>query len=345
MITEMERAFYDSDTAWDGRFVVAVRTTGIFCRPSCRVRKPLPKNVEYLPDAERRERPDTEPAFDAIPNEARRSRSRTIETPIGPMLTGATDEAIVLCDFADRADDRGAARRGTPAHRPNAGGSAPLLERLESQLDEYFAGTRQDFDLPIDIPGSPFQERVWAELRRIPYGETISYRELAERVGAGSAYRAVGRANGSNRVAVMVPCHRVMAAGGGLGGYGGGLAAKRRPPRPRGRRGVELDLDAVEAGLGDAVERHLEWPIGEEDGEDSELHGISCGYLVAAITSLPNRSIASLSATLGSTMNTPCDPASASASARSRIVSASAIGPAWPGSALRSSPQKRSISS
>ena len=77
------------------------------------------------------------------------------------------------------------------------------------------------------MPGSAFQERVWAELRRIPYGETISYRELAARVDAGGAYRAIGRANGSNRLAVIVPCHRVVAAGGGLGGYGGGLDAKR----------------------------------------------------------------------------------------------------------------------
>ncbi|MDQ3148846.1 MAG: methylated-DNA--[protein]-cysteine S-methyltransferase, partial [Chloroflexota bacterium] len=86
---------------------------------------------------------------------------------------------------------------------------------------------RLEFDLPLDIPGSNFQERVWGELLRIPYGETISYRQLAQNVDAGAAYRAVGRANGSNRVAIIVPCHRVIAAGGGLGGYGGGLPAKR----------------------------------------------------------------------------------------------------------------------
>jgi O-6-methylguanine DNA methyltransferase len=121
---------------------------------------------------------------------------------------------------------------------PTGEGTSALLDRLESQLAEFFAGTRKAFELPIDIPGSAFQERVWAELRRIPYGETISYRQLAERVGAGSAYRAVGRANGSNRVAVMVPCHRVIAAGGGLGGYGGGLAAKRRLLELEGGRSV-----------------------------------------------------------------------------------------------------------
>jgi len=106
------------------------------------------------------------------------------------------------------------------------GGSA-LLRRLEAQLGEYFAGERRAFDLPIDAPGSAFQERVWDELKAIPYGATISYRELAARVGVPAASRAVGRANGSNRLAVIIPCHRVIAAGGGLGGYGGGLAAKR----------------------------------------------------------------------------------------------------------------------
>jgi methylated-DNA-[protein]-cysteine S-methyltransferase len=102
-----------------------------------------------------------------------------------------------------------------------------MLDRTEAQLREFFAGQRRDFELPIDLPGSGFQERVWGELRRIPYGSTISYRELAARVGAPQAPRAVGRANGSNRLAVIVPCHRVIAAGGGLGGYGGGLDAKR----------------------------------------------------------------------------------------------------------------------
>ena len=228
MTTEMERAFYASDTAWDGRFVAAVRTTGIFCRPSCRVRKPLPKNVEYLPDPAAARAAGYRACLRCHPEQGSTVTLRTIDTPIGEMLAGATDEAIVLCDFADRpmiGAQLAAVRRRIG---PTREGSAPLLERLESQLEEFFAGTRQDFDLPIDIPGSAFQERVWAELRNIPYGETISYRQLAERVGAGSAYRAVGRANGSNRVAVVVPCHRVIAAGGGLGGYGGGLAAKRR---------------------------------------------------------------------------------------------------------------------
>jgi AraC family transcriptional regulator of adaptative response/methylated-DNA-[protein]-cysteine methyltransferase len=227
MSTEMERAFYASDPASDGRFVAAVRTTGIFCRPSCRVRKPLPKNVEYLRDAAAARAAGYRACLRCQPENATSVTLRTIDTPIGPMLAGATDDAIVLCDFAERpmiaAQVASVRRRIGPATE----GSSPLLDRLADQLGEYFAGTRRDFDLPIDMPGSAFQERVWAELRSIPYGTTISYRELAERVGAAAAYRAVGRANGSNRVPIVVPCHRVVAADGGLGGYGGGLAAKR----------------------------------------------------------------------------------------------------------------------
>jgi AraC family transcriptional regulator of adaptative response/methylated-DNA-[protein]-cysteine methyltransferase len=226
MSTDMERAFYASDRAWDGRFVAAVRTTGIFCRPSCRVRKPLPKNVEFLPDAAAARAAGYRACLRCQPENGTAVTLRTIPTPIGPMRAGATADAVVLCDFADRrmidAQVASVRRRIGPTRE----GNSPLLDRLETQLGEYFAGTRQDFDLPIDMPGSAFQERVWDELRRIPYGETITYRELAERVGAAAAYRAVGRANGSNRVAIVVPCHRVNATGGGLGGYGGGLPAK-----------------------------------------------------------------------------------------------------------------------
>jgi O-6-methylguanine DNA methyltransferase len=228
MTTEMERAFYASDPAWDGRFVAAVRTTGIFCRPSCRVRKPLPRNVEYLLDASAARAVGYRACLRCQPESATPVTLREIETPIGPMTIGVTDSAVVLCDFSERpmmAAQLAAVRRRIG---PTSHGASPLLDRVESQLREYFAGTRDDFDLPIHMPGSGFQERVWTELRRIPYGETISYRELAARVDAGSAYRAIGRANGSNRLAVIVPCHRVVASGGGLGGYGGGLEAKQR---------------------------------------------------------------------------------------------------------------------
>lgn len=227
MSTEMHTAFYASDPAWDGRFVAAVRTTGIFCRPSCRVRKPLPRNVEYMPDAAAARAAGYRPCLRCHPEDGDSVIMRTIETPVGEMLAGATRDAIVLCDFAERAMINAQLASVRRRIGPIREGNSEMLDRLERELREYFAGTRRDFDLPIDTPGSAFQERIWAELRRIPYGETISYRRLAERVGVAVAYRAVGRANGSNRVAVIIPCHRVVAAGGGLGGYGGGLPAKR----------------------------------------------------------------------------------------------------------------------
>ena len=227
MNNEMERAFYASDPAWDGRFVAGVRTTGIFCRPSCRVRKPLPKNVEYLTDAAAARIAGYRPCLRCQPQSADPVRLRHIATPIGPMTIGATDAALVLSDFSER--PMMPAQLASVRRRigPTAEGDAPLLDAAEDQLGQYFAGTRTDFELPLDLPGSAFQERVWGELARIPYGATISYRELAGRVGVPAATRAVGRANGSNRLAVIVPCHRVVASDGGLGGYGGGLAAKR----------------------------------------------------------------------------------------------------------------------
>jgi len=223
----MERAFYAADPTFDGRFVAAVRTTGIFCRPSCRARKPLPKNVTFLADAVAARAAGYRPCLRCQPESATTVHVREIETPIGPMTLGVTDHAVVLADFSRRA--MMPAQLATTRRRigPTVVSDAPLLDRLESQLREYLAGERRDFDLPLETPGSAFQERVWSELRDIPYAETISYRELAMRVDSPLAPRAVGRANGSNRVAILVPCHRVIAAGGGPGGYGGGLTAKR----------------------------------------------------------------------------------------------------------------------
>ena len=111
-------------------------------------------------------------------------------------------------------------------------GSAPsprtnrILSRAARQLEEYLAGKRKEFDLPIRFGGTPFQTLVWAELRRIPYGCTISYRELAARVGSPNAFRAAGTANGKNPLSIIIPCHRVIAADGSLGGYAGGLPNK-----------------------------------------------------------------------------------------------------------------------
>jgi methylated-DNA-[protein]-cysteine S-methyltransferase len=137
----------------------------------------------------------------------------TIETPFGPVHAAVNaDGALTELKFG-AAEDNG---NGTAAN--------PAVRR---QLDEFFAGKRTTFDLPMAPAGTEFQKRVWAELARIPYGETISYAELAKRVGSEGAARAVGRANATNPIAVVVPCHRVIGANGSLTGYAYGVELKR----------------------------------------------------------------------------------------------------------------------
>jgi methylated-DNA-[protein]-cysteine S-methyltransferase len=151
-------------------------------------------------------------------------RTTTIDTPIGRVAIAVRGDRLVGLAF----DDEGEWLANWLAiHRPDdevaAVDDLPVTERLRA----YFAGDLEALDeLEVDTAGTPFQERVWAELRNIPVGETISYRELAERVGQPTAYRAVGAANGQNPVSLVTPCHRVIAADGTLGGYGGGLDRK-----------------------------------------------------------------------------------------------------------------------
>jgi methylated-DNA-[protein]-cysteine S-methyltransferase len=102
-----------------------------------------------------------------------------------------------------------------------------LLAPVRKQLEEYFAGERMEFDVPLEVEGTEFQKRAWAELRRIPYGETISYSEQARRMGKPAAVRAVGSANGRNMISIIIPCHRVIGADGSLAGFGGGIERKR----------------------------------------------------------------------------------------------------------------------
>ncbi len=105
--------------------------------------------------------------------------------------------------------------------------NAGRCRHVTAQLDEYFAGKRTEFDLDLDLHGTPFQRSVWNALTRIPFGETISYRQLAARIGRPTAVRAVGAANGANPVCLVVPCHRVIGADGSLTGFGGGIDVKR----------------------------------------------------------------------------------------------------------------------
>lgn len=145
------------------------------------------------------------------------------ETPLGPMIYGVTDDAVCLVEFASRRmlekQIESVRRRFAAAVIP---GHNDVQVALRAQMSDYFAGTRTSFDLPLAAPGTDFQERVWRELRAIPYGETISYETLAARTGVPGAVRAAGTANGANRIAIVIPCHRVVRKNGDTGGYGGG---------------------------------------------------------------------------------------------------------------------------
>jgi AraC family transcriptional regulator of adaptative response/methylated-DNA-[protein]-cysteine methyltransferase len=329
----MLRAFSRKDAGYDGVFFVAVKSTGIFCRPSCPSR-PDPANVEFFGSvkdclfagyrackrcrpletngapppwvAELMKRVEAAPerqlragdlrvlgvsperarrwfkehygmsfvawcrgqrlagAFTQIRNGAkiddvvfdsgfeshsgfRDAFSRTfgdapgrargtggsiitemIESPLGPLLAGASEEGICLLEYTDRRmlehNFETMRRRFGCAVVP---GRHRLLDQLKAELGEYFAGKRRHFAVPLSARGTPFQEKVWNELRKIPHGETISYDELARRVGQPTAQRAVARANGMNRICILIPCHRVIGKDGSLTGYGGGLWRKR----------------------------------------------------------------------------------------------------------------------
>ena len=338
-----------SDATYDGIFFTAVRTTGIFCRPSCRARKPLPSNIEFFPSIRealfagyrpcRRCQPavsgtdapewakrllaavESEPdrrfrdadlhQFGVDPARARRyflehygmtfqayCRGRrlsgalrqlrqgdaldevalgtgwdshsgfrdafaktfgvapgqgreascivttAIDTPLGPIIAGATDEGLCLLEFTDRRMlEAQLTRLRALLKQPLVPGEHPHLAHAREELHGYLAGTVQTFTVPLVFRGTPFEERVWRELMRIPYGETLSYAQLATRVQAPGAQRAVGRANGMNRISIIIPCHRVVNSDGKLGGYGGGLWRKHW------LLALERRREAVAAGL------------------------------------------------------------------------------------------------
>jgi len=143
-----------------------------------------------------------------------------VDSPVGPLFLAASTDGLRAVEFRD---NRHPVRRDSEWR---AGDNA-VLRNARRQLDEYFAGKRQAFDLPLSPAGTDFQRTVWATLASIPYGETISYAQLASRVGRPAASRAVGAANGRNPLPIMLPCHRVIGADGRLTGFGGGLPTKQ----------------------------------------------------------------------------------------------------------------------
>lgn len=151
------------------------------------------------------------------------------ETPLGPMLAAANDQAVCQLEFADR---RGLERSYAEMKRrfkfPVVPGDNAVLRQLRQELQEYFAGDRREFTVAIALRGTKFQERVWQVLRQIPFGKIESYESVARQIGSPTAVRAVARANGTNRLYLLVPCHRVIAKNGSLSGYGGGVWRKRQ---------------------------------------------------------------------------------------------------------------------
>ena len=330
----MYQALVRRDPSYEGIFWAGVKTTGVFCRPTCSARKPLRRNVEFfgrvaealtlgyrpckrcrpmtvpgdtpdwiialqkevdadpfnkISEAVLRRRgldPDrvrrwfqrhygmtfqayqrhrriggalahlhhgatvTNTAFatgyeslsgfrDAVsrllgdtPTNARYTKllsATQITTPLGPMLAIADSSHLYLLEFLDR---RMLATQLIKVRRLFDGaitpGTSQILDQTEQELAEYFEGARQRFSIPLKIQGTQFQEKVWKRLVKIPYGKTLSYDALAEAIGHTGAQRAVGTANGCNRIAIVIPCHRVIRADGTLSGYGGGVWRKQR---------------------------------------------------------------------------------------------------------------------
>jgi AraC family transcriptional regulator, regulatory protein of adaptative response / methylated-DNA-[protein]-cysteine methyltransferase len=329
----MYRALVNRDPSFEGIFFVGVRTTGIFCRPTCTAKKPAQENVDFFATSSEAleggyrpclrcnpmdtgKRPpklierlrteverapggrltDKELAAMAIdPSTARRQFKRhygmtfqayhrarrmgvalrevrrggrvdearngsgfesesgfreaftkifgdpptatkaraalfaeRIETPLGAMIAVADDEGLRLLEFIDRrATERELSILRKRLQTNVVPGQHQHLEAVRSQLADYFSGKNLEFDIPLAPVGSPFQLRAWKILRSIPIGETRSYSWMAKRLGDENARRAVGRANGTNMICIVIPCHRVIRADGTLCGYGGGLWRKK----------------------------------------------------------------------------------------------------------------------
>ncbi|MBT3783833.1 methylated-DNA--[protein]-cysteine S-methyltransferase [bacterium] len=333
-LEEMYLALLRRDSSYEGIFYVAVRTTGIFCRPTCSARKPLQKNVEFFRSTAEAlfsgYRPclrcyPMEPASDSpqwlrgllnsmalepsrrfqdedlrslgmnprrvqrwfkknhsmtfhayqraqrlgkalgrlklgedimqtaldsgfeslsgfgealrklVGNSPARSRDKTlihltrIQTPLGPMVVGATEDALCLLEFADRRMLETQCKRIQKAHSAVlVPGETEISRMTAREIDAYFEGSLQNFTIPLKISGTKFQEIVWSQLQTIPYASTRSYAEQASLIERPTAVRAVARANGDNRIAIIIPCHRVIGSDGKLTGYGGGLWRKQR---------------------------------------------------------------------------------------------------------------------
>lgn len=322
------QALLDKDTTYEGIFFVGVKSTGIFCRPTCGAKKPRFENCEFFKNAEqallalfrpcKRCRPLSLPSSPLVQNlveaverepekrwkdkdfenlsidasTARRqfkkrmgmtfvqyARARRmglamqqirqgetlidaqlssgyesssgfrdafsrimgappskggavlkaswIDTPLGPMLAISDEEALYLLEFVERRGlEREIERLRKRVKAAIIPGQTKPIEQIDRELQKYFQGKLQTFTTPFHLLGSPFQKSVWKKLQTIPFGKTCSYADLARALDRPTAFRAVAQANGTNQLALIIPCHRVINSNGELGGYGGGVARK-----------------------------------------------------------------------------------------------------------------------
>lgn len=156
-------------------------------------------------------------------------KTRRYESPCGTLLLGSFGDKLCLCDWQIEKHRGHVDRRMKRILNAEfEEGTSEVIKQAVRQLDEFFAGKRKVFDMPLLFVGTDFQKKVWRELLNIPFGETISYKEMARRIGLPTAVRAVANANGANSVSIFAPCHRVIGSDKSLTGYGGGLAAKEK---------------------------------------------------------------------------------------------------------------------
>jgi len=144
---------------------------------------------------------------------------KVIKSSIGPLVLISDKSTLICIEFGKEKVENLPNKCKKENH--------PVLIKTEHQLKEYFAGNRKEFDIPLKLEGTDFQKKVWQELLKIPFGKTISYQELAEKMGDKNKARAVGNANGKNPIPIIIPCHRVIEKNGKLGGFGGGLHIKQ----------------------------------------------------------------------------------------------------------------------
>jgi len=217
------------DRAADGRFVYSVKTTGVYCRPSCAARRPLPRNVGFHATPDDAERAGFRACRRCHPrrdNVRQTIRFAIGDTSLGFVLVAQGDAGLRAVLFGDDADGLVRdlqSRLPGAALAVDAGGVHAVLEAVVDCIEAPHLG----FGVPVDLQGTPFQMKVWQALRRIPAGSTVSYGALARRLGVPDSARAIAAACAANPLAVVVPCHRVVAADGGLSGYRWGVARKR----------------------------------------------------------------------------------------------------------------------